>query len=247
VEASQQQPEQQPPTPPSDTPAGAPERQAPDELAQLREQVAQLTATVEQQRARSPLAHAQESTGTLGVPEPPEGLPDYAREWPREGGLQLADGKPAPQPWDLHSHGLVVGNGSNGETVVSSPHTGDVVSIAPGADDTVSPIVPAHGRPPLGPLSSDPAVAELGALLKAVGIETSVSEGRNPNNVMDQSMIDGVQRFRDAFGVEEDPSQWSRPENAERHVAAWTWEGLLRAVRRAREQSEQSGRQLAHR
>jgi hypothetical protein len=232
---TQQPPEQQPPT-----------AQPPSEVEQLRAQVAQLEA---ERAAAAPVASGPARPGgTLGVPERPEGLPDYAADWPQEGGLKLDDGQPAPQPWDLRAHGLKIGTDNDGSAVVTDPRSGEITNLAAGAPDTVSPIVPVHGRPLLGPLSSDPSVAELGSLLAALGIETSVSEGTNPNNVVDDSVLNGVRRFREAFGVEEDPSQWpvAGKEQAQLHVGAWTWEALFRAVKRQLDEAGDDARQVVH-
>jgi peptidoglycan hydrolase-like protein with peptidoglycan-binding domain len=75
-----------------------------------------------------------------------------------------------------------------------------------------------------------------------------VSKGTNPNNVVDDSVLNGVRRFREAFGVEEDPSQWpvAGKEQAQLHVGAWTWEALFRAVKRQLDEAGDDARQVVH-
>lgn len=232
------------------SPAQQPQPPAPDpasDVEQLRAQVAALQKLVEQQQQQA-APRTTAAGGTLGIPEPPEGMPDFAAEWPAEGGLTVANGDQAPQPFDLKSHGFRVGNANDGETTVMAPHSGTVDVLAPGAPDHVSPIVPIHGRPLLGPLTADPSVFELGALLAELGIETSVSQGTNPNGVFDESMINGVERFREAYHVEEDPSQWPTrgAENARVHCGAWTWEAIFRAVAHQRAAAGDDRRAIAH-
>jgi hypothetical protein len=208
---------QQPPTPTGQPPAQPPAQDDSARVAELERQVAEL-----REQAQPPKGN------TVGIPEPPSDL-DFD-EWPKEGGL----GEDHPQPWDLKAQGLQVGNANDGTTTIAAPHTGDVTVLEPGAPDTVSPVVVSHNRPLLGPLSSDPSVAELGAMLAKVGIETSVSRGENPNNVVDESVLAGVERFRDAYDVQEDPSQWpvQGKEQSRLHIGPWTWEAIQRAAAR---------------
>jgi hypothetical protein len=236
-------PPPQPPAqePPASARADSPSGDTAELLERLRQLEEQLAERDQQKPAGVGFGPAQ-AASEPDVPKPPEQLPDYAGEWPAKGGL---DG---PQPWDLHNLGLKVGTADDGSVTVTSPHTGGIVQLQPGAPDTVSPIVPAHGRPPLGPGSASPAVRELGELLAVLGYETSVSRGQNPQGNFDESIAAAVDRFRTDYGVEEDPSQFPRDgrANAQSHVLAWTWEAILRAAGREREAAESDRRQLAH-
>jgi hypothetical protein len=176
-------------------------------------------------------------------PEPVEQQPEaaqppsYENDWPQEGGF---DG---PQPWDLVAQGFKVGATEQGTTLVKD---GEITELAPGEPDTVSPIVPAHGRPVLSSLSAGEAVKELGALLAELGYETSISKGRNPFGVLDETVASAVERFREDYDVAEDPSQFAHDRKAAAlsHVGPWTWEALLRAAARKREERGEDRRQL---
>jgi peptidoglycan hydrolase-like protein with peptidoglycan-binding domain len=237
-----QTPPQAPPTPPAADPRD-------DAIAQLRAELDEIKAQRSLPATPTLPSGPGSAVPTLGVPEPPDGLPDYGADWPQLGGMKLDSGEPAPQPWDHRERGLVVSTSDDGVTTIASPHTGEHTTIAAGAANHVSPIVPVHGRPLLGPLSSDPvAVGELGRLLATIGYATSVSEGRNPQGVVDESITAAVERFRQDFGVQEDPSAW--PVDGERqarlHVGAWTWEALLRAAQRVRDAAAGDGRVIEH-
>jgi hypothetical protein len=166
---------------------------------------------------------------------------DYVAEWPAKGGV---DG---PQPWDLAARDITVAPDPASGVVRVVDGAGQVTDLAPGAPDSVSPIVPAHGRPPLTSLSVGDGVRELGMLLAELGYDNSVSRGQNPFAVFDESIAAAVDAFRRDYDVEEDPSQFPRDSraNAQSHVLAWTWEGLLRAVKRHREGKGEDGRQLS--
>jgi hypothetical protein len=92
-------------------------------------------------------------------------------------------------------------------------------------------IEPAHGKPILASGVSGADVFELCGLLAELGYETDVTEGLNAFGVLGPSGLAAVRRFRDEYGVHEDPSGFAG-ENADAYVAAWTWEGLLRATGR---------------
>lgn len=240
-----------PSTPPADQPpASAPAdavaaAQPPDDprdaqIAALEERLQQLEANRAMPGTALGFGAAVQPT-QVNVPKPPENLPDYAADWPQKGGL---DG---PQPWDLRAFGIAVGvDTETGAVTFSSPHTGEVVTLAPGAPDTISPIVIAHGRPMLTSGSSDPRVNELGQLLGLLGYSNSVSEGKNPQAIVDETVMGAVDGFRRDYGVEEDPSQFPRDgkNNAQSHVGPWTWEAILRAGKRLTDQVEADGRQL---
>jgi peptidoglycan hydrolase-like protein with peptidoglycan-binding domain len=182
------------------------------------------------------------AAAAINTPKPPDNLPNYAEEWPQKGGLG-----DVPQPWDLHNLGLAIGTADDGTVTVSSPHTGQVVQLAPGAPDTISPIVPIHGRPMLTSGSAGDDVVELGQKLGLLGYDNSISKGLNPNGVFDDSIAGAVDAFRRDYDVAEDPSQFPRNarENAASHVGPWTWEGLLRVTKRITDLQATDGRQVA--
>jgi hypothetical protein len=141
---------------------------------------------------------------------------DYA-SWPVKGGTD------APQPWDLAGQGI-------------PPHE---LQLEPGAPNTVAPIVVDHGMPILTSGSGGPEVHELGRLLAGLGYETSVSRGENPFGILDPTVLAAVERFRQDYGVEEDPTGFGGNHDAGRvtarnHVGPWTWEALIRAAERER-------------
>jgi hypothetical protein len=143
-------------------------------------------------------------------------------DWPQEGGGDL------PQPWDHRALGL--------HNAVRDHEENE----RPGAPNTVSPIVIGHGRPILSSGSADPSVHELGRILGDLGFSNSVSDGQNPYGSVDNSVMAAVMQFRDAYGVEEDPTGWggNTPDGRARaaaHIGPWTWEAVLRAGRRADE------------
>jgi hypothetical protein len=146
-------------------------------------------------------------------------------DWPAEGGSDL------PQPWDLRSLGL-----QNAQRDFDD-------STRPGAKNTVSPIVIRHGRPILTSGSADPSVQELGRILGDAGFPNSVSDGTNPFGAVDASIMAAVFAFRDAYGVQEDPSGFggntpAGRESAATHIGPWTWEAILRVGRRLDEEDQ---------
>lgn len=140
-------------------------------------------------------------------------------DWPQRGGAEL------PQPWDHRAQGLrgAVRDFENDTT--------------PGTPNTVSPIVINHGKPILTHGSSDPSVHDLGRILGHLGFHNSVSDGANAYGAVDNTIMAAVHQFRDAYGVQEDPSGWggdtpSGRESAAAHIGPWTWEAILRAGER---------------
>lgn len=94
-------------------------------------------------------------------------------------------------------------------------------------------IKPKHTKTPLGPGAAGPAVLELAQLLDGLGYPCDISEGRNAFCVFGNAELAAVKRFRDDYGVREDPSGFGggseAAQLAERYVGPWTWEALLRA------------------
>ena len=209
-----------------------------DMIRQLAQRIEQLETERTTQPGASVGFGSTPAAAALNTPKPPDNLPNYAADWPQKGGLD------APQPWDLRQLGLTTGTADDGTVTVSSPHTGDVVQLAPGGVDTISPIVPAHGRPVLTGGSVGPDVIELGVLLGLLGYDNSVSRGENPQGVYDDSIDAAVEGFRRDYDVQEDPSQFARDRanNARSHVAAWTWEAVLRAASRVQDELQADGR-----
>lgn len=147
-------------------------------------------------------------------PAPAE--PDFAalrasyRDWPQRGDQRT-------QPWDLD--GLQVPKYAR--------------ELAPGAPNTISPVVIRHSCPILASGSGGVFVTELAARLAKLGYETSVSRGENPFNVLDDSIMSAIAAFRRDYGVEEDPSPWGglhddARSRAAQHVGPYTWEALIR-------------------
>lgn len=140
---------------------------------------------------------------------------EHYSDWPsRDGDL--------PQPWDHRALNL---------TNAERDHLDQTKA---GAANTVSPIVVSHGKPVLTSGSSDSSVQELGRILGELGFPNSVSDGDNPFGIVDNSVMRAVYAFRDAYGVQEDPSGFggdtpSGRELAAAHIGAWTWEAVLRA------------------
>lgn len=131
-------------------------------------------------------------------------------DWPQPGDTR-------PQPWDLDA--LEVPKSER--------------ELAPGAPDTVSPIVIRHQCPTLTSGAAGPLVAELAQRLAELGYESSISRGENAWAVLDHSVMGAVQAFRHAYGVEEDPTPWGgrTPDAISRaaaHVGPYTWEALIR-------------------
>lgn len=209
------------------------------------------SARTRSSKPATPKPEPAERTGTDGRSR----LPDYARDWPKRGGLG------GPQPWDLRAQGITVaieaeGDPSKPPKVVVLDSDRDEIELAPGAADVVSPIVPVHGRPWLAPGSIDVgpgpaaagAVAELGQLLALLGYESSVSRGVNHLGVFDDSLAAAVERFCADYDVAEDPSQFQRNGQAlaQTHVGPWVWEAVLRAAERVEAEADDDRRQLAH-
>jgi hypothetical protein len=140
-------------------------------------------------------------------------------DWPAKGGSE------DPQPWDLAGMGLL---GASRDFEAQTK---------PGTPDNVSPIVISHSRPLLTYGSSDPSVHELGRILGALGFPNSVSDGHNAYGSIDNTVMAAVFAFRDAYGVQEDPSAYGGDtpagrEQAAAHIGPWTWEAVLRAGQR---------------
>jgi hypothetical protein len=136
-------------------------------------------------------------------------------DWPQKGDDRA-------QPWDLDALGI---SKTDRE-------------LEDGARDTVSPVVIRHSCPILVSGSADPIVGDLGRRLALIGYANSVSEGANPFGVVDESIFNAVERFREDYGVEEDPTPFGGRTTAATLRAAqvigpYTWEAILRASDRA--------------
>lgn len=141
-------------------------------------------------------------------------------DWPQKGGEGDA------QPWDLDKLGV-------------SKSDRD---LEPGAPDTVSPVVIRHSRPTLTSGSAHPIVADLGRRLSELGYANSVSEGTNALGVVDESIMNAVERFREDYGVEEDPTPFGGTTTAAvlraaQIIGPYTWEAIVRASDRDEEQA----------
>ena len=191
------------------TQSPAPERE-PDLAADERRELERLRAekTVRERQAGGP------------VEEDLSGLDAKARrekyaDWPQRGGMDL------PQPWDLQRQGL-------------SQEAHELTQSRQGEENDVAPVVVSHNRPTLTSGSADPFVHDLGRRLDKLGFPNSVTRGENPYGVVDQSILQAVAGFRQAYGVEEDPSPFggSTPAGlslAAAHIGPWTTEAILRA------------------
>ncbi len=94
-----------------------------------------------------------------------------------------------------------------------------------------------HDKPILASGSAGAAVFELCGLLAELDYETDVTTGSNAFGVYSSAEATAVQRFRQDFGVREDPSGFGGESEesvrlAAAHVGPWTWEALLRATGR---------------
>lgn len=129
---------------------------------------------------------------------------------------------PRPQPWDLDAVGIPKADRE----------------LAPGAPDTVSPVLIRHSYPVLASGSGGAAVHELAARLAVLGYQTDISQGENPFGVVNDSIMNAVERFRDDHHVQEDPTPYGGDTPKTRTRAAltigpFTWEAILRASERA--------------
>lgn len=141
-------------------------------------------------------------------------------DWPQKGDERA-------QPWDLDAVGI---SKTDRE-------------LDPGARDTVSPVVIRHSCPILVSGSASPIVADLGRRLDLLGYPNSVTAGENPFGVVDESVFNAVERFRDDYGVEEDPTPYGGTTTAATLRAAqvigpYTWESIIRASDRVEADDE---------
>lgn len=139
---------------------------------------------------------------------------DWLADWPRHG----YDG---PQPWDHDALGIPR---EDRDAVGSEPNT-------------VTPTV-THTHPILTSGSADPVVHDLGRKLGQLGYPNSVSRGENPFGVVDQTVLNAVETFRQQYGVQEDPSPFGGKTDhgrrlAAAHIGPWTTEAILRAAEHA--------------
>jgi peptidoglycan hydrolase-like protein with peptidoglycan-binding domain len=99
--------------------------------------------------------------------------------------------------------------------------------------NTVTPVV-THPYPILTSGSAHPVVHELGRKLGDLGFPNSASRGANPFGAVDESVLSAVGAFRQAYGVQPDPSGFggntqAAKSLAENHLDPWTVEAILRA------------------
>lgn len=141
-------------------------------------------------------------------------------DWPQPGDER-------EQPWDHQKAGV-------------TREQLDALHEEPGSPNTVSPIVIGHSMPVLSSGSGGDqswAVGELARRLNVLGIKTSVGTAQNPFSILDQSVMAGVERFREEHNVAEDPTAFGGNTAAGRaragaHVGPWTWEAIIRASER---------------
>lgn len=85
--------------------------------------------------------------------------------------------------------------------------------------------------------SAGPEVAELADLLARLGYSTSISQGQNPTNTYDTTVVSAVKAFCSEFGVKEDPKVLQA--RTDDTVGPWIWEAVTRAVyKKAAEDAE---------
>jgi peptidoglycan hydrolase-like protein with peptidoglycan-binding domain len=136
-------------------------------------------------------------------------------DWPQKGDTR-------PQPWDLDAVGI-------------APHERD---LPPGAPDTISPVLIRHSYPILASGSAGAAVNDLASRLALLGYQTDISRGENPFGVLTDKVLAAVERFREDYGVQEDPTPFGGDTDRSRRRAAaivgpYTWEALIRVSDRA--------------
>jgi hypothetical protein len=213
----------------------APQIQAAEQRAQQAIQEAQQERAIAQreraaaQEAQQAAAAAQDAAeqalqGSQPTPKgSPPAVPGQAsmptkREafstWPRKGDLR-------PQPWDL-------------DALEISP---EMAKLAPGARDTVSPVVIHHSYPILSLGSQGSTVADLAGRLHLLGYDTDITRGENMFNTLTESVMGAVDQFREDYNVQEDPTPYGgrtakAAERAAAIVGPYTWEAILRASER---------------
>jgi hypothetical protein len=132
-------------------------------------------------------------------------------DWPQKGDQRA-------QPWDLDAVGIARSDRE----------------LAPGAPDTVSPVVIRHSYPILTSGSGGAAVAELASRLHLLGYVTDLARGENPFATVTSDVLSAVEKFREDYGVQEDPTPYGGNTDRSRSRAAntigpFTWEGVIRA------------------
>lgn len=151
---------------------------------------------------------------------PAQTLRQQFADWPQKGDER-------PQPWDLDA--LKVPKAER--------------ELEPGKPNTVSPVVIRHSYPILASGSQGSAVSELATRLHLLGYETDLARGENPFSVLTHDVLSAVDKFREDHGVEEDPTPYGGNTAQSRARAAhtvgpFTWEAILRASERARQELE---------
>ncbi len=163
-----------------------------------------------------PPAGAGLGLGALAPQQPAAGtLRQQYADWPQKGETR-------PQPWDLDAVGI-------------PKHERE---LDPGAPDTISPVVLRHSYPILASGSAGAVVNELAARLSLLGYPTDISKGENPFGIVTPEVMAAVEKFREDYGVKEDPTPYGGNTESTRTRAAltvgpYTWEAVLRASERA--------------
>lgn len=132
-------------------------------------------------------------------------------DWPQKGDQRA-------QPWDLVAAGI-------------PQHE---QGLAEGAPDTISPIVIRHSYPILASGSAGSVVNELATRLHVLGYATDISRGENAYGVLTNDVMGSVEKFREDYGVREDPTPFGGDTQSGRAkangiVGPYTWEALVRA------------------
>jgi peptidoglycan hydrolase-like protein with peptidoglycan-binding domain len=136
-------------------------------------------------------------------------------DWPQKGDQR-------PQPWDLDAVGIPPSERN----------------LPAGAPNTISPVVIRHSYPILASGSAGAVVNDLAGRLALLGYPTDISQGQNPFGVLSDQVMSAVERFREDYGVQEDPTPFGgNTEKARQRatgiVGPYTWEALVRASDRA--------------
>jgi peptidoglycan hydrolase-like protein with peptidoglycan-binding domain len=143
--------------------------------------------------------------------------PAHYKDWPHKG-------DESPQPWDLRGQGVPL------ENISAQVEAGPVPNV-------VTPVRVRHSHAILAVGAQGPEVGELARRLHVLGYATSIGTGTNPYSVLTDDVLGAVDRFREDFGVLEDPSGFGgagakAKAKAAAHVGPWTWEAVIRASER---------------
>lgn len=188
------------------------EAQEAQQAAQAAQEHAQaiLDAAEQHQAQQTPPAAApiSPSTSTAGS------IRAQFADWPQPGDTR-------PQPWDLDAAGV--------------PE--EDRKLAPGARDTASPVVIRHSYPIVSLGSQGSVVSDLAGRLHLLGYESDITRGENKFSSLTESVMGAVDKFREDYNVQEDPTPFGgntakARERAAAIVGPYTWEAILRASER---------------